>query len=47
MNLSAGKASHMIMSQVDLATEYLQVLGLSHECIVSRNKDPNDKSVNF
>ncbi|EAS01110.3 phospholipid-translocating P-type ATPase, flippase family protein (macronuclear) [Tetrahymena thermophila SB210] len=37
-----GKATYTIPSQYELSREYFKNLGLAHECIVEKNKDPND-----
>jgi len=45
--LFLGKVSYSLPTQLDLIKEYFNVLGFTHECIVEKNKDPEDKTLYY
>ncbi|EGR28497.1 phospholipid-translocating p-type flippase family protein, putative [Ichthyophthirius multifiliis] len=42
-----GKSSYTLKNQYELSCEYFKALGIAHECIVQKNKDPLDTKMYY
>ncbi|EGR31812.1 phospholipid-translocating p-type flippase family protein, putative [Ichthyophthirius multifiliis] len=47
LNSTDKQAQYCIKDQLQLTKEYFKLLGVAHECIVSKNKDPTDTNIYY